>query len=99
MKAIVSLTKEEYEQQSKVCNNLREVTKGYRISELLEVDKHVGYAHYKFSGAYNQLLVDLLGREPTSDEIIMLVDDGFSHFGASCHISSDRHFYGRVNTD
>lgn len=47
---------------------------------------------------YTDKLVEVLGHEPSPDEISMLVDNGFSHFGASCSING-RHFRGRVNID
>ncbi len=99
MKAIVDLSAEEYQRQMDTLNNLREAIKDHKISELMTVNYKYGYAHYKFTGTYNQLLTDLLGREPASDEIIMLVDYGFSHFGASCRKGDNRSFSGRVNTD
>ena len=89
MKAIVEYTKEEAEATSK----------GIPKSELFDnYSRTSGYAHYKFSGDITDKLVEVLGHEPSPDEIIMLVDSGFSHFGASCSINS-RHFSGRVNID
>ena len=56
-----------------------------------------GYAHYTFKGTVSQELIDLLGRMPTTDEIILIVD-GYSHFGATCSFNG-LNFEGRVNTD
>ena len=99
MKAIVEYTKEEAEAMSKKWNELRDKTKGIPKAELFNnYSRTSGYAHYKFSGDITDKLVEALGHEPSPDEIIMLVDDGFSHFGANCSISG-RHFSGRVCTD
>ena len=99
MKAIVEYTKEEAEAMSKKWNELRDKTKGTPKAELFDnYSRASGYAHYKFSGDITDKLVEVLGHEPSPDEIIMLVDSGFSHFGASCSING-RHFSGRVNID
>lgn len=100
MKAIVDLTKEEYAEQSTTYSALKKAIRGIPFSDLMDVRQRTGYAHYTFEGTYTPLLVELLGRHPTGDEIIMLVDGGFSHFGATCGVSHDRmSFSGRVNTD
>ena len=99
MKAIVEYTKEEYAFMSKKWKELRDKTNSMARSELFDnYTKTSGYAHYTFSGDITDKLVEALGHEPSPDEIIMLVDYGFSHFGASCSISN-RHFSGRVCTD
>ena len=99
MKAIVDYTNEEAEAMSKKWNELRDKTKVIPRAELFDnYSITSGYAHYKFSGDITDKLVEALGHEPSPDEIIMLVDDGFSHFGANCSISG-RHFSGRVCTD
>lgn len=99
MKAIVEYTKEEAETMSKKWKELRDKTKDIPRTELFSDYKRTsGYAHYKFSGDITDKLVEALGHEPSPDEIIMLVDDGFSHFGASCSVNS-RHFSGRVCID
>lgn len=99
MKAIVEYTKEEAEVMSKRWNELRDRTSSIPRVELFDnYTRTSGYAHYKFSGDITDKLVEALGHEPSPDEIIMLVDRGFSHFGASCSING-RHFSGRVNID
>lgn len=98
MKAIPSMTKEEYEEQRKVLEALNEKTAGHMPGELLDLGKKMGYAHYTFSGEIRPLLIQLLGRYPTSGEIIMLVDGGLGHFGATCAVNGNK-FSGRVNTD
>ena len=99
MKAIVEYTKEEAEAMSKKWNELRDKTKCIPKAELFDnYSRTSGYAHYKFSGDITDKLVEVLGHEPSTDEIIMLVDSGFSHVGANCSIN-DRHFSGRVCTD
>lgn len=99
MKAIVEYTKEEYAFMSKKWKELQDKTNSMARSELFDnYTKTSGYAHYTFSGDITDKLVEALGHEPSPDEIIMLVDYGFSHFGANCSISN-RHFSGRVCTD
>lgn len=99
MKAITEYTNEEAEAMSKKWHELRDKTKVIPRAELFDnYSKTSGYAHYKFSGDITDKLVEALGHEPSPDEIIMLVDNGFSHFGASCSING-RHFSGRVNID
>lgn len=99
MKAIVEYTNEEAEAMSKKWNELRDKTSSIPRKEWFDnYSRTSGYAHYKFSGDITDKLVEVLGHEPSPDEIIMLVDNGFSHFGASCSING-RHFSGRVNID
>ena len=98
MRAIVEHTPEQYKELLDKFNKLKEATKGVALTDLITKSITRGYAHYRYYGEYTDKLVELLGREPDSDEIIMLVDDGFSHFGATCRITGKR-FEGRVNTD
>jgi hypothetical protein len=60
--------------------------------------KKVSYARYEFSGTIKDELIEMLGRMPTPEEIIRLVDGDLCNFGASCRISG-RHFSGYVYTD
>lgn len=101
MKAIVEYTKQEYTEMQACLAALNEAVKGVSTNDLFEdFTKRTGYAHYTFSGRYTERLVELLGRTPHADEIIMLVDGGFSHFGANCFIdAASRWFHGRINTD
>lgn len=99
MKAIVEYTEEEAAIMSKKWKELWDKTKDIPSAELFDnYGRTSGYAHYKFSGDITDKLIEVLGHEPSPDEIIMLVDNGFSHFGASCSING-RHFRGRVNID
>lgn len=99
MKAIVELTTDEHEKLSKIRDNVLTKVNGLsRLDYFDDYNRKSGYAHYEFSGKITDKLIELLGREPTSAEIIILVDGGFSHFGASCQID-DKRFSGRVNTD
>lgn len=99
MKAITAYTKEEAEVMSKKWNELRDKASSVPRKEWFDnYTRTSGYAHYKFYGDITDKLVEALGHEPSPDEIIMLVDSGFSHFGASCSING-RHFSGRVNID
>ena len=99
MKAITEYTNEEAEAITKKWHELRDKTSSVPRKEWFDnYTRTSGYAHYKFSGDITDKLVEVLGHEPSPDEIIMLVDSGFSHFGASCSING-RHFSGRVNID
>ena len=99
MKAITEYTDKEIDEMSRKWHELRGKTNSIPSDELFDnYTQTSGYAHYKFSGDITDKLVEALGHEPSPDEIIMLVDGGFSNFGASCTIN-DRHFGGRVNID
>jgi len=100
MKAIVAYTEKEYAKMLKKYNNLRDAVKDIDSRELYAYSRQSGYAHYKFQGTYTDKLVEALGHAPDSDEIIMLIDHGFSHFGASCTVDTvHKSFSGRVNVD
>lgn len=95
MKAVVELTPEE----TKKYNELTEDIDILQLKKWIHVEsRNGGYAHYTFKGFFDQALVDFLHRKPTPEEIIIVVDGGFSHFGATCSIW-ENNFSGRVNTD
>lgn len=100
MKAIVELKIEEYQALLQASRYLRETLVGVPFKDLFE-DLSItrGYGNYKFQGKVSQVLIDKLGRKPTVDEIIILVDGGFSHFGAVCGYIGELTFNGRVDTD
>lgn len=99
MKSIDNYTEEEYQVMSECLTKLREAVNGTSSRDWFEnYTKCSRYGHYKFSGDITNKLVEMLGHEPTPDEIIMLANDGFNHFGAGC-IICDRHFDGAVLTD
>lgn len=100
MKAIVEMTPEEYGKMHEKYMTLLSAIEGHSRSDLITYTRSSGYAHFKFSGTYTDKLVQLLGRHPNEDEIIMLVDSGYCHFGAGCTIDHVRRsFSGRVNID
>lgn len=100
MKAIVLYTQQEYNQQMAKYHELQDKISDVRFTDILKYNRSTGYAHYMFRGNYTDTLVALLGRHPMPDEIIMLVDGGFYHFGASCTVDTSRQeFYGKVHTD
>ena len=100
MKAIVEYTGLEYDAMRDKFQRLLDAIRDIDRNELISIVKRHGYAHYGFGGSYTDKLVEALGRHPDEDEIIMLVDGGFSHFGAHCTIDK-RHktFGGCVSTD
>lgn len=100
MKAITDHTKEEYEALRSKEAALHKALEGHLYSDLITYRKQYGYAMYMFSGTYTSKLVELLGRHPDGDEIIMLVDGGFSNFGAVCCVKPEhKWFSGHVNVD
>lgn len=100
MKAITNYTTEEYASMCAKYSKLREAIKDIDLRELYSYIRQNGYAHYRFNGNYTERLVEALGHHPDSEEIIMLIDHGFSHFGANCTVNAERKsFSGRVNID
>lgn len=100
MKAITEYTDEEYVKMKEKQRALGEAIRGLKREELFTYTKRSGYAKYDFWGTYTDKLVEALGRHPDAEEIIMLVDDGYSHFGASCSLNPrDRAFSGYVYID
>jgi hypothetical protein len=101
MKAIVEYTDEEYVKMSKKYKALYDAIVGLKREELFTYTKTRGYAKYHFKGTYTDKLVEALGgRHPDEEEIIMLVDSGYSHFGAGCTINKcAKTFSGYVYID
>lgn len=102
MKAIVAMSQDELKHYNTVANNLldklgKEVFNTHAAFE--EIRKQSGYAHYTFRGKLSPMVAEKLGRVPTPDEVIILVDSGYSHFGASCTLNPDGSFTGKVYTD
>ena len=99
MKSITEYTPTEYMDTMHAYLAMYEKIQGYGHRVLFDnLQRHWGYAHYNFSGRVSDKLIELLGRMPTPNEIIMIIDSGFSHFGATCTITG-RNFSGRVHTD
>lgn len=74
---------------------------GHSREDLIVYHKQKSYGRYFFEGAYTDLLVYALERDPTADEIIMIVDNSVSHLsGSRCSVDPyTQTFYGTVNTD
>lgn len=99
MKAIFEQTGHERERLTEVLNEIKAKTQGMSLSEMFDAyNNSIFYGRYKFSGKVSDALIERLGRMPTEEEIIMLVDRGFYHFGATIKLDG-RHFSGQVNTD
>lgn len=99
MKAVVELTKQERESLAKVRDHIFSLIKDIPYQEKWDINERTsGYAHYKFKVKPSQKMIDAIGRMPTTSEIIMIVDGGFCHFGASCG-ECNGVYSGRVNTD
>lgn len=101
MKAITEYTGEEYSKMYAKMAKLHEAIKGHMVSDLMSYKKRYKYSKYEFSGSYTDGLVELLGgRHPDEEEIIMMVDSGYCHFGASCTINRQtKTFSGHVYID
>lgn len=97
MRAIVEQPREEIERLNGVQKHLKEVGLT-RQNAFVDYQTTSGYAHYTFRGQQSSEVVEKLGRGLTSEEIIILADGGFSHFGATCTVGGTG-FAGRVNTD
>lgn len=96
MEAIVTMSQARIDELSKIEDNLTEKTKGIKLFN--NYSRRQGYSKYEFSGEVSDELVHALGRMPTEEEIIILVDRGFSHFGAKCTLNGNS-FRGRVYID
>lgn len=100
MKAITEYTDEEYVKMQAKSKALNEAIKGLNRGDLFTYTRRPGYAKYDFKGTYTDKLVEALGRHPTDEEIIMLVDSGYSHFGAGCSVNKrEKTFSGYVYID
>ena len=99
MKAIVQYTQEEINLYDDKYEELKNsVICLPREQWFCNFKKKSGHAQYKFSGEITECLINHLGRVPTAEEIIMLVDRGYCHFGASCTIDGTK-ISGYVYTD
>ena len=94
MKAVIAMNNSEVAHYGAIAQRVMP------LRYMLEVRKIPGYAHYDFFGSYTEELIKELGRHPTANEIILMVDGGLNHFGASCSIvEEEMRFNGSVNTD
>lgn len=99
MQPITAYTDEERQAMLEKWNALKQKIGGEFKTGLFDNHRRDGYyAHYKFSGDISDRSIAMLGREPSAEEIIMIVDNGFYHFGATCEING-RHFAGEVDID
>jgi len=71
---------------------------GDKMNPIKNLKITYGYAHYEFSGEITDEYISMIGRMPTAEEIIRLVDGTNSNFGAKCYIY-DKKFNGRIDTD
>jgi len=97
IKSITDYNKEEMDMQREVWSDLKDKIDKCG-SDLIDYKKYPRYGRYTFEGEYTDKLVEVIGHEPTPDEIIMIVDCGFTHFGAKCYIA-DHRFNGEVYTE
>ena len=78
---------------SKLCYKIENIKKYASFS------KSYGYAHLDIEGQFSDELYKKLGRWPTEEEAIALIDNNRWNFGAMCCVHSDGSFYGRINID
>lgn len=99
MKAIFEQTGHERERLTEVLNNIRVKTEGMKMSDMFDNYKTQTTRGRKMAtGIISDALIEQLGRIPTEEEVIMLIDRGFYHFGASCTFS-ERSFSCMIYTD
>jgi hypothetical protein len=97
MKSITGLTEAEHKKYVDMHNNLKGklINCGIMFDEF---ERRSGRSYYSFNGTISNELIEKLGRIPTEEEIVILVDGGFSHFGANCDCNGLR-FGGTVYID
>ena len=61
--------------------------------------KSYEYGHFEFEGQFSEELYNKLGRWPTENEAIALIDNNKCNFGAACYVSPNGMFDGTINTD
>lgn len=99
MEAIVQMSEERIKQLTALQAELKQKLPRSRNDGWIEnYKRYSGYSQYTFYGRVSDKMVEALGRMPTADEMIIFIDNGFSHFGAEC-IFKGRDFHGYVNTD
>ncbi len=97
MKASCEMTLEEKEHYMKTLAALNSSLVGLERDEiLLHFKKTNNSGGYSFSGQFSAEAEVELGRMPTPDEIILLIDNSVSHFGAACTLKPDGFFKGYV---
>ena len=62
------------------------------------LNKSYGYGNYSFSGKVSDRLIETLGRFPSEEEVIDIVDDYGHNYGGSC-VFVGKNFRGKVYTD
>ena len=99
MKAIFEQTGHERQRLTEVLNNIKVKTEGMKMSDMFDNYNVLTIIGRKMaSGIISEALIERIGRMPTEEEVIMLIDRGFYHFGASCTIL-DRAFSCTIYTD
>lgn len=58
-----------------------------------------GYAHYTFRVELAKEVIEALGREPTPEEVVFMVDNWPYNFGFKCEKAKGGVYYGEVYTD
>lgn len=99
MKAIFEQTGHERERLTEVLNNIKAKTQDMTMDQMFDnYNTLITHGRKMASGSISEALIERLGRMPTEEEVIMLIDRGFYHFGASCTFSK-RLFSCMIYTD
>ena len=99
MKAIFEQTGHERERLTEVLNNIKAKTQGMTMDQMFDnYTTLITHGRKMATGIISEALIERLGRMPTDEEVIMLIDRGFYHFGASCTFS-ERLFSCMIYTD
>ena len=92
-------TKEERTKLLATWEDLRKILKVHPIEDLIEVTTTKGTEQVLFDGQYTDTLVNMLGREPELEELVILVNNGLPTHGYICRRSpTDKSFSGRLYT-
>lgn len=102
MKSIINYTEQEKKDianlEKKLFEKLYKAGFNSINKQFDDFSRSYGYSQYTFKGKVKQEVINVLGRLPTADEVILMVESYF-HFGAVCSINEDGIFHGKVNTD
>ena len=99
MRSVCFRTIKEETQLRENVKSIRTLTNGMSKDDLFDgLQIFRGYNEYGFVGMVSNKLTTLLGRCPTADEIVILIDGGANNFGAECNVSGG-HFNGTIYTD
>lgn len=69
-------------------------------SDFMRYSYNAGYSQISYVGSYTEDFERLLGRVPTEDDIISVIDSDSYNFGGYCNINTEERTYsGKVYID